>query len=276
MAYEVKIIRDSVARHGKRLTTWELTYPRFVHAELMTHRLFSRNSASSRAIPIEKMIERVLTDPAMPVYWGKNQSGMQAATELDRDEISSAREEWLQARDSAVCHARELQAKGVHKQIVNRLIEPWMWITVILSATEFANWFHLRDHKDAQPEIREVAARMNELYHSARPMPLKVGEWHMPLTGFAGDEHLSPEDMLKVSVGRCARVSYLTHNGERDVQADIDLCDRLSKSGHWSPFEHVARAMETATPSGNFIGWRQYRKLFSNEHQAVYTRGAQA
>lgn len=265
MAYEVKILRDSIAPNGKRLTTWELTYPRFVHAELMTHRLFSRNSASSRAIPIEKMIERVQTDPAMPVYWGKNQTGMQAATELSGQEKRQAVMRWLDARDAAVRYARDLQLIGAHKQIANRLIEPWMWITVILSATEFANWFHLRDHKDAQPEIREVAARMNALYKSDEPTRVEIGEWHLPLTGFAGDETLPLNDLIRVSVGRCARVSYLTHQGTRDTEADIRLCDRLASSGHWSPFEHVAEAMRTATPCGNFIGWRQFRKAFANE-----------
>lgn len=265
MAYEVKILRDSIAPNGKRLTTWELTYPRFVHAELMTHRLFSRNSASSRAIPIEKLIARVMEDPAMPVFWGKNQTGMQAAVELGEDERHLAKYRWLQARDEAVKHVKTLQAIGVHKQIANRLIEPWMWITVIVSATEFENWFHLRDHKDAQPELREVAARMQALYRAESPTPVPIGGWHLPLTGFPGDEVLPLNDLIRVSIGRCARVSYLTHDGQRDPEADIQLCDRLAKSGHWSPFEHAAQAMDSPEPSGNFIGWRQFRKTFTNE-----------
>lgn len=272
MGYEARILADSLGPSGKRLTTFELTYPRFVHAELMTHRLFSRNSASSRAIPIDKMIERVIKDPAMPVYWGRNQAGMQAAEELTGDAYDDAISEWLCARDEAIGRARELQRLGVHKQIANRLIEPWMWITVIVSATEFGNWFNLRCHPDAQPEIKRIADMMRDLYHSTPPVEKEAGDWHLPLTGFPGDEGLSAEELRKVSVGRCARVSYLTHDGKRDPSADVQLCDRLRQSGHWSPFEHVAQALERTelVSHSNFSGWLQYRKTFFGEHRGHY------
>jgi hypothetical protein len=266
MAYSARILQDSLNPVGDRLTTWELSYPRFVHAELMTHRMFSRNSASSRAIPIEKLIQRVIDDPVLPVWWGKNQPGMQAVGELQGLSLRQAKCHWLIARDQAVLRAQTLKRWGVHKQIVNRLLEPWTWIAVIVSATEYENWFHLRAHKDAQPEIRHLAEMMLPLYRETQPQALKAGEWHLPLSGFSGDEGLTLEEKIKVSVGRCARVSYLTHLGERDVQADLDLHDRLKGSGHWSPFEHVARALDSHQRSGNFTGFFQYRKSFTAEN----------
>jgi thymidylate synthase ThyX len=265
MAYKVQILADSLAPSGKRLTTFELTYPRFVHSEFMTHRMFSRNAASSRAIPIEKMIERVTQDPAMPVHWGKNQKGMQAEEELDGTELFAAKFDWLVARDNAVESAEKMLEYGVHKQIVNRLLEPWMWITVICSATEYGNFFNLRCHKDAQPEIRKLADMMAEAYFSATPKTLEYGQWHTPL--IMDDENLPLDQRIKVSVGRCARVSYLTHDGKRDIEADIQLHDRLAQSGHWSPFEHVAMAANVITSYGNLRGFRQYRKDFANENR---------
>lgn len=284
--YSARILLDSISPANHRLTTFELTYPRFVHSELLTHRVFSRNSSSSRAIPIEKMIDRVLADPVTPVYWGSNKPGMQAGDELPSTERSCALNEWLLARDSAVQHARRLSALGVHKQIVNRLIEPWMFITVILSGTTFGNFFSLRCHPDAQPEIKKIADMARDLYFDNNPTPLAYGQWHMPLTDDRDDlldADYTMDEVKQVSVGRCARVSYLTHDGVRDPTKDIELCKRLSESGHWSPFEHVARPMDSrlgeyhesddSSVSGNFTGWVQYRKQFATENRSVYIKG---
>lgn len=280
MPYSAKILKDSLAPSGKRLTTFELTYPRFVHAELMTHRLFSRNAASSRAIPIEKMIAQVMDDPALPKWWGKNQSGMQAREELTGGALEAAQREWFRARNSAVEHVKLLSNLGLHKQLTNRLLEPWMFITVLVSSTNYENWFHLRDHTDAQPEIAFIARAMHQLYDTAQPDVLVEGEWHLPLISFddeievtkerdRGDQFELPiaERLCKISTGRCARVTHLTHDGKRDLGADVGLHDRLADSGHWSPFEHVAQALATPTWSGNFCGWKQYRKTFATEHQ---------
>lgn len=270
--YQTKILRDSVAPCGRRLTTWEPTYPRFVHAELMTHRMFSRNSASSRAIPTERLMTRIREDPALPVWWGRNQSGMQADQELSSEARATAQLLWLKARDQMLEMAERLSVVGLHKQIVNRIIEPWMFITVIVSATEFANWFHLRTHRAAQPEIAWVARSMWTQYSEAAPTPVSAGDWHLPLLGEQDLDTLTPENQRKVSTGRCARVSYLTHEGVRDVVKDIELHDKLcagpatGEPGHWSPFEHVAMALDEPQRCGNFVGWRQYRKWFSDEH----------
>lgn len=295
--YQTRILLDSLSPANIRLTTWELTYPRFVHAELMTHRVFSRNSASSRAIPVAKMLERIKNDPALPKFWGKNQAGMQASEELDAREREMAETCWLNARNNAVNFAEHLAVDlNVHKQIANRLTEPWMFITVIVSATSFANWFRLRHHKDAQPEIKWVAEDMLPKYKASKPQVLKAGEWHLPLVTHYDEMELRAEghgveELKKISAGRVARVSYVTHEGKRDPKADIELGMRLAGNNppHMSPLEHVAEAMssrqwndyveravrhtqsvtgELFNPMklGNFVGWKQYRKEFENEH----------
>lgn len=300
MAYSVKILKDSVGPNGVRITTWELTYPRFVHAELMTHRLFSRNSASSRAIPTKKLMRQIRRDPAMPVWWGKNQSGMQAREELTGWRLALVRRLWLSARWGALLVAWLLGVLGFHKQIANRILEPWMFITVIVTATEFENWFKLRRHPDAQPEIGWVAIEMGRQYDENIPQVLQAGDWHLPLVSWDDEVEVAnglektkkfgteaPYDLCKVSAGRCARVSYLTHDGRRDMQEDVNLAVKLMSSGHWSPFEHVAQAVPKRLDgrfsgeyapgginsetqwSGNFRGWLQYRELVDSTFTKV-------
>ena len=292
MSYEVKILKDSVNEEGDRLVTMEATLPRIILAELNTHRVFSRNSASSRAIPVEKMLKRVEETPFVPIYWGKNQKGMQANVELSQDEQRSSEYVWLKARDNAVKSARELLEIGVHKQITNRLLEPFLWHTVIISATEWENFFALRTHKDAQPEICKVAQMMNDVYELSEPVKFVEDyhrpSWHRPLilsdempkfkNNIVSNEEYQryTDHWNKISAGRCARVSYLTHDGKRDQLEDINLCNRLIESGHMSPLEHVARPMTrydieqmginaSTRFLGNFRGWVQLRKLIANE-----------
>ena len=287
--YDAKIILDSVGPNGARLTTFELSYPRMVHAELMTHRMFSRNSASSRAIPTEKLLGRIEEDPVMPVWWGKNQSGMQAREALTGDALALARAKWLLGRDEAVGRARLLAVVGLHKQIANRVVEPWMFITVIVTATEWGNFFALRDHADAQPELAACATKAHKLYKEHEPQKLRSGQWHLPFVTGNDEQQLrvdgfKSDDLCLIATGRCARVSYLTHDGVRDPAADVALAkERILPSGHMSPFEHVAQALtmiewnvvarEAAdawvaqrVPPGNFWGWLQLRKTITNEH----------
>lgn len=270
--YNAKIIADSISLFGDdRLTTMEVTFPRMVLAEFNTHRMFSRNSASSRAIPVEKQLLRVMTDPFIPVHFGANQSGMQANAELQGLSRLAARDEWLSARDSAVKHVKRLLDLGLHKQITNRILEPFMWHTVIVTATEWSNFFALRAHPDAQPEIRVIAEMMKDIYEKHSPEFLEHWEWHLP---FIQPEELDgkfelSEEARKISAARCARVSYLTHDGTRDLDADLTLYERLVSGGHMSPLEHVAIA-EPVEPDGtfygNFKGWKQFRKFIPNEH----------
>ena len=267
--YEVRVVADSVSAAGARLTTFEATDPRMVLPEMNTHRMLSRNSASSRAIPVTKLIARIEADPVMPVWWGKNQSGMQADLELDDEGKRLASAAWLAARDEALAGARALVKVGLHKQIANRILEPWMWVTQIITATEWKWFYALRCHPAAQPEIRRVAEMMRDAQARSTPAPVPAGEWHLPL--------VTPEEMAAepglawsdVSVGRCARVSYLTHDGKRDPRADVELAVRLRADGHWSPYEHVATPLAAAQDrAGNFVGWKQYRKVFPAEYVA--------
>lgn len=267
MAFECKIAADSLAPCGARLTTYIVSYPRAIHSEIMTHRILSKSSASSRAIPTEKLIQRVLDDPWIPDYIGKNQKGMQAGDELSDVARRNAVEEWLRCRDRAVDSARFLAETGVHKQVVNRLLEPWMWITVIISGTEWDNFFGLRTHEEAEPHFQHIARMMRDARDASEPKKLAAGAWHLPLIfdedrkdkdsflrwGYDNSEiapdpikELITKILVKVSVGRCARVSYLNHEGKRDLQADIDLHDRLmvQRPLHAAPAEHVAQAMD--------------------------------
>jgi thymidylate synthase ThyX len=275
MAYSARILLDSRAPSGARLTTLEVRYPRFIHSEMMTHRVFSRNAASSRAIPIKKMIAAVRDEPALPVSWGRNQTGMSAREAIAPDIEARARAEWQAALDDALRHAERLAAQDIdlHKQLVNRLLEPFAWITVIITATEWANFFTQRCHPDAQPEIKRIADMMLAEYEGSTPTDVAFGRWHLPL--IQTDERALPEELLcKLSVARCARVSYLTHDGKRDRDRDLDLYEKLlggGANGHWSPFEHVATpASDRAQASANFVGWEQYRKRFPGEYVTTF------
>lgn len=272
MAYSARILCDSINRKVQRLTTMEVTFPRFILAEFNTHRLFSRNSASSRAIPFAKQVARVMADPFIPIYWGKNQSGMQADQEIDEELQQVGREKWLRARDYAVEQATILSDIGTHKQIVNRLLEPFMWHTVIVTATEWKNFFALRIHPDAQPEIQHIAKMMRQRLEQSTPKLVEVGNWHLPL--ILPDEYNGVfEYSLKareVSAARCARVSYLTHDGQRSIDADLELYHRLVSSGHMSPLEHVATPLLYKPGYSNFRGWRQLRKTIPGEDVYSY------
>lgn len=271
--FSARILLDSLASNSFRLTSWELTYPRFIHSELMTHRDFSRNASSSRAIPVAKMIERIEENPAHPIWWGKNQSGMQAKEELDRKEKEAVQQEWHLAMQDAIRHARVMHELGAHKQIVNRILEPFTLITTLVTATNFENFFSLRYHTDAQPEFGYLAKLMADLYYNTEPRVVHVGWWHLPFIQNDEWDQFPLNVLRQVSVARCARVSYLTHVGKRDIQKDLELHDQLltgSGHGHWSPFEHVAQAQYTARSSGNFFGWEQYRKQFHNERQETF------
>ena len=280
MAYGCKILADSESVMGHRITTMEVTFPRFVLAEFNTHRVFSRNSASSRAIPVRTILDRVKNDPAGPVWWGQNQKGMGAAVELTGNDKIEAQARWLEARDNALRSAETLlniggPEQGLHKQITNRLLEPWMWQTVICTATEWSNFFALRCNPFAQPEIRVIADMMREAYESSEPVLLGSGDWHLPLVRdedrLAAETHVDPDLLLKLSTARCARVSYLTHDGRRDLEADVSLHDSLVSSGHMSPCEHAATPLSALGMigagefSGNFRGWVQYRKTLIHE-----------
>lgn len=272
-----KIIEDSINTvTGDRITTFLWLYPRMIHSEIMTHRKFSRNAASSRAIPIEKVMKEVLERPARPVFWGANQKGMVADVELPTKAAAEAIRLWDEAGRAAVEQARKFQSIitdegtfSVHKQIVNRIMEPWAHMLTLVTATEYTNFFALRVEPNAQPEFQCLATKTLQLYLTSTPRPLNAGDWHTPFGDMASDspDALKFTDMkLKIATGRAARTSYKTIEGSVDVVKDMDLHDRLIANHHMSPTEHCAKAMAAPGQSGNFSGWEQYRKMIPNEN----------
>lgn len=259
MPVQAKVIADSISPSGSRLVTIEVQLHRFILAELNTHRKFSRNSASSRAIPITKQLELVKTDPAIPIEWGSKKAGMQAGPPLEGYKEAVAKEVWLQARDRAVKAVETLDYIGLHKQVANRLLEPFLWHKVIITANEWENFFSQRCSPLAQPEIRLAAELAREAYRASTPKLLRVGEYHTPY--ISEDEYnLDPKVRIKASVARSARVSYLNHDGIKNLQSDMDLFQRLASAEppHWSPMEHVATPYSIRlSPAGNFIDWKR-------------------
>jgi thymidylate synthase ThyX len=282
-------------------------FPNFLANGVVVHN--SRNSASSRAIPVRKMIEAVQTNPYIPGHWGKNQKGMQASDEqLEGDDRLRAMQAWTQASLHAVESAEALLALNVHKQTANRLLEPFLWHTVIVTATEWENFFGQRCHPAAHPDIRIVAEKMREALLASSPTVIDVDEPHLPYlnkedyledlpllyeslpehtqdiclkfrsllrryTGAAWDDCTALLPM--VSVARCARVSYLNHDGKRDLADDVRLFCDLLNGGHMSPFEHVAfRLLQNEYRPSNFDPpWVQLRKMLSYEYNRSRVQG---
>ena len=313
-----KIVADSIDPRGNRIITFVLTYPRFIHAELLTHRLFSRNAASSRAIPFKKMVEDIENDPFIPIAWQKDHKGMQGVEYItDPVKIDDCVGTWLLARNKAIREAKDLNnLHGVTKQLCNRLLEPFQWYTCLVTATEFDNFFELRcpkfineyeegedisfSRKDfikklkeryptnweielkdffgienntneewfslsessAEIHIQALAEAMWDAQNESVPKKLKAGQWHIPFGDRMDDNKISEifekegirgnywgakeieEAKIKIATARCARLSYMTFDGEIDYEKDIKLHDQLiGPPFHASPFEHCCRVM---------------------------------
>ena len=279
------VVQDSIA-NNVRITTLELEYPRFIHAEVLTHRQFSRNSASSRAVPVDDMLQLVSANPAEPVFWGRAQSGMQAREEVDDSQVAVTY--WNAARYSALDYAETLKSLGLHKQIVNRITEPFQMIRVVVTATEWANFFELRDHPDAQPEIQALAKAMGKAFLESKPMQLHAGDWHVPYVVrqqdeagqvFYGDDTVLDRASARlISASCCAQVSYRL--ADKSLQKAERIAKRLLQARPWhaSPFEHQATPMRSGSFldiergvthmdvlntlwSANFRSWIQHRQL---------------
>jgi thymidylate synthase ThyX len=260
---KVKILADSINPQGNRLITFECKFPMFIAKEILTHRVFSRNAASSRAIPFVKMQRLCIEDTAFPEYYAKNQSGMQAIEEIGDKTLAQIA--WKELAEQSTLMAQRLNDLGLHKQLANRCMEPYQHAVYIISATEWHNFFALRAHPDAQQEFQVLAYNMLNLYLNHTPDQLNWGMWHIPFKDNIPLEFdLTQKE--KIAVARCARISYLTHDSNKiEVEKDYELHDRLIKSGHFSPFEHIACARHVS--AGNFKGWLQYRKMIPNENK---------
>lgn len=266
MTISARVIADSISLAFERITTLELFYPRFIHSEFMTHRVFSRNASSSRAIPVARLIKDVMNDPAMPISWRKNKPGMQAGGEINKlvgayalangaIEFVEVPPEaaWFMARDYAISIAKGFNEAGYAKEIVNRLLEPFAHIKVVVTATDWDNFFALRLHPDAQPEIQELARQMKAAMDGSTPALLDEGDYHLPYASGA-----ATSQNIAASAARCARTSYTTHDGKQTTsEQDLDLYRKLFRGGHWSPFEHQATPFEGR--HANLNGWISHR-----------------
>lgn len=290
--YEAKVILDSLAPCGVRLITVAATYPRMVHAELLTHRDRERNSSSSRAIPFMTMMESVRSNPVIPLRWGREKSGMQNGDDIPYALARYADEIWLETMRYVAHQAEKLHKIGesydrnrmylndeerkirIHKTLPNRMLEPWSWITVVMTATEWKNFFRLRCHPDAEDHFQHIAKMIRDRINNSIPVSVHTGQSHLPFVTGYDEQQLIDEGwrsrLRDISVARVARVSYLTHEGVRDPSKDVELFEKLlngSGGGHWSPVGHVAQATQFAhIRSGPFRGWKQYRKEFPQEN----------
>ena len=288
-----KIIAKSYNPHlNTTICTFELDYWRAIHAELLTHRMFNKNSQSSRAVPITAVIKLVAENPAGPQFWGANQAGMQASQEVQ--DIPAAKEAWKRAANRAVESALELNSLGLHKQIVNRVLEPFCNIKVVLTATDFNNFWWLRKHKDAQPEFKYLAEEMHDLYFGTPSETLLYGDWHVPYvntdktSGATSRVYLdekgnviSANEALKISASCCAQASY--RKNDTSLEKAESIFSRLIESEpvHASPTEHQATPMDAGCTlnatkgvthedkngvlySGPLRNWIQHRQLIPN------------
>lgn len=316
---KAKIIADSISEQGIRLTTVQMRYPRIIHSELNTHRMFSRSARSTRAVPTKVYLGELDSDPFVPLHWGKNQKGMQAAEETDAPvtfggSTMSREQAWLTARDRVVEVAKGMMDAGYHKAVVSRLLEPWSHIDVLVTSTSWNNFFALRDHPDAEPHIAMLAREVRKAMDGSAPTLLAPGLWHMPFimesdielaktvllerdiaVGYIDRPSGAIQDILiKMSVARCARISYAPFDGNASAKAELTRYDLLAKSNppHASPMEHCATPdtqvsfrfrherlaggnvisyrddikWENANLHGNFVGWKQYRKMLPDEY----------
>lgn len=321
MGFEAKIVLHSVSPGGRPVVSVAATYPRFIHSEIMTHRDRARNAASSRAIPWKRvkkgkeakdggsqhisdyvpncMYSMVMTEPVIPIYLGVEQKGMQAGDELQGAEREEAIALIKEMRDFCVRGADRLSQLGLHKSICNRYVEPWMWITTLMTATEWRNFLRLRCHPAAERHFNLIANMIRDEIAKSTPQVLHPGNWHTPY--IQPEDHdavqsiireyepVTPDErrietqsqlaallIRKISTGRCARLSYLTHEGRRDIREDIRLANQLIYPTtanldedvlHASPLEHVCMAhSDVRHRSGPFVGYHQFRKDYPNEN----------
>ncbi len=310
MSYAANVLADSISPDGVRLLTVEVTFPRFILAEVNTHCMISRNSASSRAIPPERLIESVTNNPFVPETFNGRVKGMGVGEALDESKQQEARQLWIEAQRDAVETAYALIELDVDKSRINRLLEPFMWHTAILTATEWDNFFSLRcppgDDLDigfpAQPEFQLLTLEMRRVMRASQPRELQYGEWHLPLVQtteidevleLSADAERPWERLAMISAGRCARSSYLTHHDPETMGQSLDRADGLKGNGHMSPFEHPARPIHPVADSenheidlekvmlgrgglpwgGKLRGWLPMRKLIPGEANFGATEG---
>lgn len=264
-----KVLAHSISPLGDEIVTFELVMHRFVLAEFNTHRMLAKNSASSRAIPLHRQIDMLRANPALPVTWASEKSGMQGGVPIGADAAEEAKELWLGLMEKAIETALDLKGLGVHKSLTNRIIEPWMHHRVVVTGTGFRNFWDQRISVLAQPEIALPAQLMLDAYEASAPVVLQEGEFHLPYVADNDRDQVTDlyntgnsvvvargsveEALASISTARCARTSYLTNpttdrdgnivsEAKVDIFKDLSLFEDLTtaKPAHWSPLEHPA------------------------------------
>lgn len=304
MSYQATVLADSISPDGVRLTTLWVTFPRFILAEVNTHRMLSRNSNSSRAIPPERQIAAVRENPFVPETFNKRVKGMGVGEAIEDQE--AARRIWLLARDDAADAAEYLLGLDCDKSRINRLLEPFLWHSAVITATEWDNFFALRDNPQAQPEFQITARLMREVMERSEPVPVYPGEWHLPGVGAeelndamvqaddANDKRVVAqawEYWKRVSAGRLARWTSYDRTDYEEPESAVFRCNKLIPSFHLSPLEHQAtpiaitgskyavevdpvtrfatgRVINGPDWRANLWGWSQFRREIENEHDA--------
>ncbi len=277
VAISAKVLADSVSPFGCRLTTLELVFPRIILAEFNTHRMLSRNAASSRAIPLSRRVKQAEEDPFIPLVFEREQKGMSGGEEVER--AATAAHLWTDAAFAMAAYARQLGNLGVHKNIVNRLLEPFAWVTVVASATNWSNLLYQREHPAAEQHFQVLATAIHNVIQESTPTPIPAGGWHLPYYDSQDTDALVMMGQNALVVGphisaaRCARVSVTPFDSEkRDIEADLRVWTKLVERTdthdpkHWSPLEHPAISMPEPDRYGNFVGWCQLRKLHEDEY----------
>lgn len=283
-----RIVCDSIGPHGIRLTTMEMMGWQASHPDFMTHRMFSRNAASTRAIPARRFREQATIDPFWPIAWDADQPGMQGYQALNGSQLARAQRAWNRAREFTLEIHHDLtecpiEGIGLHKQVANRLLIPHLGILKVVTGIEaaWAHYFHLRCHHAAQKEEAVQAFAAAEAYFASTPIRMPAGGLHLPYVNRSELTRWGKEWALRHSSARCARVSYMRQN-EVDYEAEERIYARLMNPNtpreydpeepvHGSPMEHPAECLEEAEPSGNFVGWRQHRKQVPGEFRQTFS-----
>ena len=268
---KVEVIKHSISPEGIKLVTLQARYPRMIHAELLTHRIFSKNGRSSRAVPTLTLLQE---DPYYPIFQ-KNQPGMSAGEVLDDEDQAKARDVWERMIKVCDTGAKALKRIGVHKQWANRPTEWFGYIDVLISTTGLKNFVSLRDDDDAQPEMRDLAKGIIRATEEVGPTKVSLGEWHLPYITDDEQEEYSIDILRKISVARCARVSYKPFDGNGNVESELERYSKLveSRPVHASPTEHVAtpdtlvykNVWAYPEQHRNYKGWRQFRATLPGE-----------
>lgn len=267
-------LEASEAANGKKLYTFELRYPRIIHSEFLTHRVFSRNAMSSRATPAKVLIEDVLENPYIPQYILGNKSGMVGEDTLTEEQKMKFLSEYNRLVGYTCQKALELNEIGVHKNLINRLIEPYSFIKTIVTATEWDNFFKLRLAPDAEPNMRDLADAIKQskgITDAEEPIKVDSTLYHLPYVSVEERNILTPLEAMMVSAARCARVSYYNHDGsEPNIDKDIQLFHHLLRGGHFSPMEHPCVECSDSCSYYNIRGFMSLRYILNEKCNEGY------